>query len=174
MNAPDPQVGFSPGVGNPNVDPQHGPRRCQKKRGWPPKDADSPHLFCCFKKNLSSHHDCPTRPTPQVGSVQRQKKRMNGAMRPSRCFPQMAFMQLPRSSHLGINYRPFWPALQATYKQHPTQAILATLGRFAMAHGSFCIVARLEQLPNHACELNSLTSTIGKPLDTSCITTALC
>ena len=31
MNAPDPQVGFSPGVGNPNVDPQHGPRRCKKK-----------------------------------------------------------------------------------------------------------------------------------------------
>ena len=32
MNAPDPQVGFSPGVGNPNVDPQHGPRRCPKKK----------------------------------------------------------------------------------------------------------------------------------------------
>ena len=165
MNAPDPQVGFSPGVGNPNVDPQHGPRRCQKKKEAGHQKMPIAHTYSVaskkkiFRLTMIAQRDQLLRWVVSRGK----KKRMNGAMRPSRCFPQMAFMQLPRSSHLGINYRPFWPALQATYKQHPTSAILATLGRFAMAHGSFCIVARLEQLPNHACELNSLPSTIGKP-----------
>ena len=31
MNAPDPQVGFSPGVGNPNVDPSTAPEDAKKK-----------------------------------------------------------------------------------------------------------------------------------------------
>ena len=91
-------------------------------------------------------------------------------MRPSRCFTTDGF-------HAAAEIQPFRHQLQAilaglagdTQKQHPTQAILATLGRFAMTYGSFCIAARLEQLPNNACELNSLASTIGKPLDTSCI-----
>ena len=168
---PTPRSAFPRALVTPTWTPSTAPEDAKKKR-LATKRCRLPTLILLLQKK-SSHHVCPKRPTPQVGSVQRQKKRMGQCVHHD-ASPQMASMQLPRSSHLGINYRPFWPAQQATHKQHPTQAILATLGRFAMTYGSFCIAARLEQLPNNACELNSLASTTGKPLDTSCITTAFC
>ena len=79
--APDPQVGLSPGVGNPNVDPQSGPRRCQKKEGGHQKKPGEPHHYSvASKKNQKKHGAADTtfhnvmmwrhvshRPTPCVG-----------------------------------------------------------------------------------------------------------
>ena len=63
------------------------------------------------KKNLSSHHDCPTRPTPQVGSVQRQKKKNEWGNASITMLPTDGF-------HAAAEIKPF---------RHQLQAILAGL-----------------------------------------------
>ena len=80
--APDPQVGLSPGVGNPNVDPQSGPRRCQKKkRAATKRSQESPITILLLQKKKKKKHGAADitfhnvmmwrhvshRPTPCVG-----------------------------------------------------------------------------------------------------------
>ena len=107
MNAPDPQVGFSPGVGNPNVDPQHGPRRCKKKR-LATKRCRLPTLILLLQKKIRltmfAQSDQLLRWVVSSG-------KKNGAMRPSRCFTTDGF-------HAAAEIQPF---------RHQLQAILAGL-----------------------------------------------
>ena len=116
MNAPDPQVGFSPGVGNPNVDPQHGPRRCQKKKEAGHQKMPIAHTYSVaskkiFRLTMIAQRDQLLRWVVSSGKTKKQQQKKEWGNASTTMIPTDGF-------HAAAEIQPF---------RHQLQAILAGL-----------------------------------------------